>query len=500
MSKAAERDVRAAPTTGDRFVPSVTAYDPEGDGGCVETPRTVTTPQGRLEVRPLSKSEVSSVVDYFLNASDADVERMGLIERAKLPTRDQWLKRLDAQLRLPDSSASAFYWAWLVDGKAIGFSSLKNLKRGQSADIHLHVWSDKHRGKGNGAALFCLSVLATFDRFRLQELVCEPKADNAMPNRMLTKIGYKVEKTYEGSASDLSRVAPLNRYVIDRATAERYLERFEGPKANAPHAKITAALAAKPEASRLGAPLPDTTPSGRSLWPTTSSSGGRPFAASTRGPVGESEKTSRANDAKADKLRAAPATSTEAPTLQGKHVLLEPLEERHAAELWLQGNETGLWDHMTYDVRTLDDLRAWIRNRIAGRDAGTAYPFVIRDAQGRAVGSTSIFDISIHKTMEVGHTWLGASARRTAINSECKRLVLGYCFETLGAIRVQLKCDERNERSRKALERLGATYEGTTRNQMVLSDGHRRNARIYAILDTEWPAVRDRLDAGLNPK
>ncbi|MFA5944480.1 MAG: GNAT family protein, partial [Candidatus Thermoplasmatota archaeon] len=137
------------------------------------------------------------------------------------------------------------------------------------------------------------------------------------------------------------------------------------------------------------------------------------------------------------------------------------------------------------------------RLRTAARAAGTALPFLIRTADGQAVGSTSIFDISPNHTMEVGHTWIGASVRRTAVNTECKRLVLDHCFGNLAAIRVQLKCDERNQPSRRAIERLGATYEGTIRNQMTLADGHLRQARVYSIVAAEWPAVRDRLDSAL---
>jgi len=185
------------------------------------------------------------------------------------------------------------------------------------------------------------------------------------------------------------------------------------------------------------------------------------------------------------------------PRLRGRHVVLEPLETSHAEELWPSANEPRLWDYMTFFVGNFDDLRRWISLRVAARDAGSAIPFLIRDAFSTAVGSTSIFDLTQHKTMEVGHTWLGAGARRTAINTACKRLVLGHCFGELGAIRVQLKCDERNLPSRRAIERLGATYEGTIRNQMTLADGHRRNARVYSILDTEWPEVRDRLEGRL---
>ena len=185
------------------------------------------------------------------------------------------------------------------------------------------------------------------------------------------------------------------------------------------------------------------------------------------------------------------------PTLRGRHIILEPLEETHAKELWPAADEPSLWEFMTHDVRKPADLSAWIRLRTAARTAGTALPFLIRTTDGQAVGSTSIFDISPNRTMEVGHTWIGASVRRTAVNTECKRLVLDHCFGALAAIRVQLKCDERNLPSRRAIERLGATYEGTIRNQMALADGHLRQARVYSIVAAEWPTVRDRLDSAL---
>jgi N-acetyltransferase len=182
----------------------------------------------------------------------------------------------------------------------------------------------------------------------------------------------------------------------------------------------------------------------------------------------------------------------ESPVLAGAAVRLEPLRREHATELWPSAREVGLWDYMVARVDSKEDLDAWIQARINGRDAGTAIPFLLRDGAGAAAGSTSIFDIK-HPTMEVGHTWIGKPWRRTALNTEAKLLVLGHCFEGLGAIRVQLKCDERNLASRKAIERLGAVYEGTIRNQLVLHDGRKRQARVYSILDDEWPRVREGL-------
>lgn len=186
----------------------------------------------------------------------------------------------------------------------------------------------------------------------------------------------------------------------------------------------------------------------------------------------------------------------DAVTLRGRHVVLEPLRLEHAEELWEQAAERELWAYMTFDVASIEDLRRWVALRVAAGQAGTALPFLQRDARtGQAFGSTSLFDIDpAHRRMELGHTWVGRGHRRTAANTEAKRLLLGHAFDVLGAVRVQLKCDERNVRSAQAIERIGAVREGVWRNQMILADGHRRNAVVFSILDTEWPKVRGRLD------
>lgn len=180
-------------------------------------------------------------------------------------------------------------------------------------------------------------------------------------------------------------------------------------------------------------------------------------------------------------------------------MVLEPLQESHAAELWASAAEPELWRYMLADVRNAEDLRAWIRARLEPVRAGTAHAFLQRDARtGVAFGSTSLFDIDrTQRRMEVGHTWLGASHRRTAANTEAKLLLLGHAFGAERAVRVQLKCDERNVRSAQAIARLGAVREGVWRHQMILPDGHRRNAVVFSILETEWPVVRAGLEARL---
>lgn len=186
-------------------------------------------------------------------------------------------------------------------------------------------------------------------------------------------------------------------------------------------------------------------------------------------------------------------------TLRGRHVVLEPLRPQHAEELWPAANDPTVWRYMPKPVDSLQGLRAWIDDRCAGAGGLPALPFLQRDARtGQAFGSTSLFDIDVaNRKLELGHTWLGASHRRTAANTEAKRLVLGHAFDTMGAIRVQLKCDQLNAPSATAIARLGAVQEGVWRNQMIYPDGRRRNTLVFSILDTEWPTVKARLDGYL---
>ncbi|MDE3091124.1 MAG: GNAT family N-acetyltransferase, partial [Chloroflexota bacterium] len=120
---------------------------------------------------------------------------------------------------------------------------------------------------------------------------------------------------------------------------------------------------------------------------------------------------------------------------------------------------------------------------------------IIRCADNRAVGVTSYLNIShTDRGLEIGGTWLTPEVWRTAINTECKYLLLRHAFETLGCIRVQLKTDERNVRSQRAIERLGAVKEGVLRKYQVTHGGYARNTVMYCIIDTEWAVVKARLE------
>jgi RimJ/RimL family protein N-acetyltransferase len=184
-------------------------------------------------------------------------------------------------------------------------------------------------------------------------------------------------------------------------------------------------------------------------------------------------------------------------TLQGIHVRLEPLAQQHARDLFAAGSDEAIWTYMPRPVpRSLEDTSGWIQEALAAAAEGSQLPFaIIHRASGKAVGSTRYLDIrKEHRGLEIGWTWVGAAYQRTPVNTECKYLLLTHAFEELGAVRVQLKTDLRNERSQRAIERIGAVREGVLRKHMALWDGFIRDTVYYSILASEWPDVKRRLE------
>lgn len=183
-------------------------------------------------------------------------------------------------------------------------------------------------------------------------------------------------------------------------------------------------------------------------------------------------------------------------TLQGKHVRLEPMTEAHVPGLAEIGIGQTFWDFMLYgNMETEEDMRNWVVDILNRAEKGTDLPFVaVHLASGRVAGATRYLNIMPKdRGLEIGGTWYGADFQRTPVNTECKYLLLTHAFETLKCIRVQLKTDKRNERSQKAIERIGAKKEGILRNHMILPDGRYRDSVFYSILDTEWADVKKNL-------
>jgi len=184
-------------------------------------------------------------------------------------------------------------------------------------------------------------------------------------------------------------------------------------------------------------------------------------------------------------------------TLTGQVVRLEPLTIEHTADLTLAGQDESIWQYMLYgSIHTHDQMRAWIQDLLDRQKAGTDLPFaVVLLKTGRAIGATRYLEIRPeHRGLEIGGTWYAVDYQRTPVNTECKYLLLKHAFEALGCIRVQFKTDLRNERSQRALYRIGAIKEGILRNHMIMPDGTFRDSVYYSILASEWPKVKTRLE------
>lgn len=186
---------------------------------------------------------------------------------------------------------------------------------------------------------------------------------------------------------------------------------------------------------------------------------------------------------------------TEQPTLSGEHVTLEPLQAGDADALVRAAADGELWKLWYTSVPGPNTVADYIARALADRDAGTALPFVVRDASGQVVGSTRYFRLEPDvPRLEIGFTWYAKRAQRTPLNTQAKRLLLGHAFEVMGCAAVEFRTHSFNHASRAAIERLGAQYDGTLRRQMRMPDGHLRDTRVYSILDSEWPTVRTHLD------
>lgn len=184
-------------------------------------------------------------------------------------------------------------------------------------------------------------------------------------------------------------------------------------------------------------------------------------------------------------------------TLEGRHVRLEPLAMGHHEALCEAGADPATFRWFPMPVAGEVAMRDYIASGLADLAQDRALPFAIRlKASDRVVGATRFAAIEMaHQRAEIGWTWLNADARRTPVNTECKRLLLAHGFEQLGFNRIEFKTDSRNAASRAALARVGATEEGIFRNHMLMPDGSLRHSVWFSIIREEWPRVRAHLDA-----
>jgi RimJ/RimL family protein N-acetyltransferase len=185
-------------------------------------------------------------------------------------------------------------------------------------------------------------------------------------------------------------------------------------------------------------------------------------------------------------------------TLEGEVVRLEPLAAAHHAELLEVALDPRIWEHGLSRIETGEDLREYMDQALREAERGSSLPLLIRERDSmRAVGSTRYGNIEpAHRKLDIGWTWIAPAWQRTAINTECKYLLLSHAFEELGADRVELKTDARNAASRAAILRIGATQEGVLRHHMIAAGGRIRDTVYFSILADEWPGVK----AGLERK
>jgi RimJ/RimL family protein N-acetyltransferase len=187
-------------------------------------------------------------------------------------------------------------------------------------------------------------------------------------------------------------------------------------------------------------------------------------------------------------------------TLTGRHVRLAPLSIEHVEPLSAVGLDPDLWTWIPDALRTPEDMRRYVETALADRAAGRALPFVTIDqASGTVVGSSRFAAIdTANRRVEIGWTWIARPWQRSYVNTEAKLLMLRHAFEHWGCLRVELKTDRLNERSRTAIARLGAKEEGIFRQHMITASGRLRDTVYFSIIDGEWPAIRARLEARLS--
>jgi RimJ/RimL family protein N-acetyltransferase len=189
-------------------------------------------------------------------------------------------------------------------------------------------------------------------------------------------------------------------------------------------------------------------------------------------------------------------------TLEGRFVRMEPLALSHLEELCEVAFDEELWRYTTSVIERPEDLREYIETALRWQQEGLALPFATVDkTSGRAVGSTRYAAIDkVNRHLEIGWTWIARDFQRTYVNTEAKYLMLTHAFEKLDCLRVEFKTDSLNEKSRRAILRIGAKEEGTFRNHMIMPGGRLRHSVYFSIIDSEWPEVKAALEEKLHSR
>jgi RimJ/RimL family protein N-acetyltransferase len=181
-------------------------------------------------------------------------------------------------------------------------------------------------------------------------------------------------------------------------------------------------------------------------------------------------------------------------TLKGQHATLEPLAREHEDALRRAAADGELWRLWYTSVPASDKTAAYIDTALAMRERDGAMPFVVRSSTGEIVGCTRYFHVDApNRRLEIGYTWYAKRVQRSALNTECKLMLLAHAFETLKCIAVEFRTHWFNHASREAILRLGARQDGVLRNHQISPDGSYRDTVVFSILESEWPSVKQHL-------
>ena len=168
-----------------------------------------------LSVRELEIHEIGRMVDYFITSKDSFLKGMGA-DKSKLPTRDDWIQKLELDFNKPDDEKEFYYILWLFDNQPIGHSNINQIKFGNTATMHLHLWDSATRKKGLGIQFLRMTVPYYFKKFNLKKLICEPYSKNVAPNKVLKKLGFEWVRTYDTTPGQINFHQTVNRYELNK--------------------------------------------------------------------------------------------------------------------------------------------------------------------------------------------------------------------------------------------------------------------------------------------
>lgn len=175
-----------------------------------------------LSIREASINDIAKVVDYFLDSDEEFMKGMGA-DKSRFPERDQWISHFNESSTLSYEHKKSLIIIWLYRGEAVGHSSLNKIQFSKEAFMHLHLWNKVQRQLGWGQRFMKMTIPYYFNKFKLNELYCEPFAENPAPNKTLRKLGFRFLKTYKTTPGTINFYQSVNRYVINKNEIERFV-------------------------------------------------------------------------------------------------------------------------------------------------------------------------------------------------------------------------------------------------------------------------------------